>query len=184
MSSARSDPRQLELLAKEEWEKSRLGRALHWTLTVGRHIVIITELIVILAFLSRFKLDRDLTDLNDSLKQKQAIVEASAPFEKKYRQLQNRVEILDQIGQKRFHPEILLDALAEITPVDLYFDEVSSEEGSFALKATVLSETGLTVFLKNIRTLPMLNQISLSELSSGSDKDIGIKFSLIGQLQR
>ena len=54
---------EIELLPKEEWEKTSFGKFIKWTLNVGRYIVIATELIVILAFVSRFKLDRDLTDL-------------------------------------------------------------------------------------------------------------------------
>ena len=33
----------------------------------GRHIVLLTELVVIAAFLSRFKLDRDYADLGDKI---------------------------------------------------------------------------------------------------------------------
>jgi Tfp pilus assembly protein PilN len=183
MISAHNQQNEIELLAKEDWEKGAWGKILRWTLTVGRHIVILTELIVILAFLSRFKLDRDLTDLNDSLKQKQAIVEASASFEKKYRQLQKQVAILDQIIQTRLNLDQALNDLAKITPLDVYFEEISAKKKSLTLKATALSETGLTVFLQNLRTFPLVEQISLAELSAGSDQDIGIKFHLTGNLK-
>ncbi len=81
----------IELLPQENWEKGTFGRLLKWALTVGRYIVIITELIVILAFLSRFKFDRDLTDLNEKVKQQQAIVQSSAQFEQKFRFLQKQL---------------------------------------------------------------------------------------------
>jgi Tfp pilus assembly protein PilN len=183
MVSARHLPNDIELLAKEDWGKGRLGQILHWILTIGRHIVILTELIVILAFLSRFKLDRDLTDLHDSIKQKQAIIEASASFEKKYRQLQKQVALLDQVTQNRLNPSAFLTHLSHITPLDVYFEEISAKKKSLTLKATALSETGLTVFLQNLRTFPLVEQISLAELSAGSDQDIGIKFHLTGNLK-
>ena len=173
----------LELLAKEDWGKGALGQILRWTLTLGRHIVIITELIVILAFLSRFKLDRDLTDLNDSLKQKQAIIEASTSFEKKYRQLQAQVELLAQVKQNRLEPTRLLNDLSQITPLDVYLEEIAAEKSLLSLKATALSETGLAAFLQNLRTFTEIDQLSLTELNSGSDKDLGIKFRLTGNLK-
>jgi Tfp pilus assembly protein PilN len=182
MVSARHLPNDIELLAKEDWEKGRLGQILHWILTIGRHIVIITELIVILAFLFRFKLDRDLTDLHDSIKQKQAIIEASASFEKKYRQLQKQVALLDQVTQNRLNPSAFLTHLSHITPLDVYLAEASIDQKTFTLKATALSETGLAFFLHQLPTLPSVDQVSLTELIAGSDQDPGIKFRLNSQL--
>jgi len=71
---------QIELLPREEWEETSFGKFLKWLLTVGRYIVIFTELVVILAFLSRFKLDRDLTDLYKQIENKQAIIQNSTDF--------------------------------------------------------------------------------------------------------
>ena len=64
----------IEFIPQEDWEKTSFGKFLKWLLNVGRWIVIVTELIVIIAFVSRFKLDRDLTNLNEKVKQKQAII--------------------------------------------------------------------------------------------------------------
>ena len=44
---------------------------LNWSLTFGRYIIIGTEIIVLVAFFSRFKLDRDFIDLHDQVKEKQ-----------------------------------------------------------------------------------------------------------------
>ena len=71
----------IELLPKEEWEKTSLGKFIKWVLTVGRYIVIFTELIVISAFISRFKLDRDLSKIYEDIEKKQSLVVASSDFE-------------------------------------------------------------------------------------------------------
>jgi hypothetical protein len=65
---------EINLLPREEFEKKPIGKFLTWALSIGRYIIIFTELIVILAFLSRFKLDRDLSDLNQSIREKQAVI--------------------------------------------------------------------------------------------------------------
>ena len=59
----------INLLPREEFEQKTVGRFLIWALTVGRWIVIVTELIVITAFLSRFKLDRDLANLYEKIRE-------------------------------------------------------------------------------------------------------------------
>ena len=91
----------IEFLPQEEWQKGTLGHLLKWALTVGRFIVVFTELIVILAFLSRFKFDRDLTDLNEAVSQKKAIVEAAADFEQDFLFLQKQLETIAGLKKNR-----------------------------------------------------------------------------------
>ena len=59
---------EFNLFPKEPWERGAVGQLLTWVLSVGRYVVVFTELIVISAFLYRFGLDRNLTDLRASVK--------------------------------------------------------------------------------------------------------------------
>ena len=56
-------PVPINLLPKTEFELSFWGRFIKWALSTGRYIIILTELVVIIAFMSRFKLDRDASDV-------------------------------------------------------------------------------------------------------------------------
>ena len=67
--AARKKSSRINLLPQEEFAASTLGRILAWILSTFRILVIMTELIVILAFLSRFWLDARTTDLNEEIKQ-------------------------------------------------------------------------------------------------------------------
>ena len=82
----------INLLPQEEFRKSPVGRILHWATTTFRTIVIITELIVIVAFLSRFSLDAKNADLNDIVRQNQSIIESYKDFEIEFRQIQQRIK--------------------------------------------------------------------------------------------
>jgi hypothetical protein len=53
----------VNLLPQDPFFETVFGRFLKWALSIGRYIVIFTELIVILSFASRFTLDRMVTDL-------------------------------------------------------------------------------------------------------------------------
>src|SRR3972149_8149847 len=81
----------INLLGDSEMEHTPLGRIVAWAVTYGRYITIGTEIIVRLAFISRFSLDRKLTDLNDEIFQKQAIIEANSAFESDFRTLQDTI---------------------------------------------------------------------------------------------
>lgn len=172
----------IEFLPQEEWEKGTFGRVLKWALTIGRHIVIFTELVVILAFLSRFKLDRDLTDLGEKIKQKQAIVASSAQFEKDFRFLDKRLRTIEELRKTQLEAGMVLTELSSLTPADVYLSDFTVNDKQVSLTATALSETGLGIFLKKLKSSPKFENLTLSQVSSGSEREIGIKFQLSGKL--
>ena len=87
----------INLLGKEDLGRSPTGRLLAWAVTYGRYIMIGTEIVVLLAFISRFSLDRKLTDLKEEITQKQAILEANSDLETTIRALQNHIDNVTMI---------------------------------------------------------------------------------------
>ncbi|TSC54422.1 MAG: Uncharacterized protein LiPW31_121 [Microgenomates group bacterium LiPW_31] len=173
----------VEFIPQEEWEKTSFGKFLKWVLTVGRYIVIITELIVILAFLSRFKLDRDLTDFNEKVKQQQAIINASAQFEKEFRFLQKRLSTIEGLRKTQLETDQILTELGDITPVDVYLDNFAVAEKQISLSAKALSEAGLATFLNNLKASPKFTKLTISNVSSGMEEGVGISFKLKSELK-
>lgn len=168
----------IELLPQEEWEQGTTGKILKWTLTVGRHIVIFTELIVILAFLSRFKFDRELTDLNEEVKQKKAIIESSAQFEKSFRFLQKKIDTAESLRKNQVQSDKILTELSSLIPVDVALSDFNVSGKQISFSATALSEAGLATFIKNLRESPKFEKLILSQVNLGLGNEVGIKFQL------
>ena len=82
----------INLLGQEDLSHTPGGRMVQWAMTYGRYIMILTEIVVLGAFVSRFSLDRKLTDLKEEITQKQAIIEANSELEQNIRTLQNQLE--------------------------------------------------------------------------------------------
>jgi len=78
----------INLLPQEEFEASTIGRVLKWATGTFRIIVIITEMVVMAAFLSRFWLDAQNSDLTDSIKIRSAQISAQGDLEKRFREIQ------------------------------------------------------------------------------------------------
>src|SRR5512144_1767398 len=89
----------INLLPQEEFENSVLGRILRWATGSFRVIVIITEMVVMGAFLSRFWLDAQNSDLNDSIQIKSAQISAQKDFENQFRQIQKKLDIYKGISK-------------------------------------------------------------------------------------
>lgn len=170
--------REIELLPKEEWEKTPFSRLLKWILTVGRYIVIITELVVILAFLSRFKLDRDLTNLYEDIKQKQAIIESASGFEDEFRFLQKRLTIINELEKEQSTTEKIIGELVALIPLDVALNNISATNKEVSLTAIALSEQGLASFLSNLKSSTKFEKLVLSNISSGTERGVGIQFEL------
>lgn len=90
---------QINLLPKKDLDDTVVGKLLKFTLTYGRYIIVGTQLIVLLAFFSRFNLDRELTDLRDSIDQKKAIVQSLSEFESEVRLIQDRLLSIKKLKQ-------------------------------------------------------------------------------------
>lgn len=173
---------QIEFLPKEDWEKTSFGKFLKWLLTIGRYIVIFTELIVILAFLSRFKLDRDLTDLYKQIEQKQAIIQSSADFESDFRFLQQQLSIIQGLRKEQLKTNQLLEEISALTPVDVSFSDLNISGDNASFTASALSEAGLATFINNLKKSSRFSDINIDSLAIGAGEGIGISFNLKSQI--
>jgi len=172
----------IEFIPQEDWEKTSFGKFLKWLLNVGRWIVIITEFIVILAFLSRFKLDRDLTNLNEQVKQKQAIISSSSTLENDFRFLQKRLTTIETLQKSQNEAKQVLDIFTDLTPVGIQLSNFSYADKKISLIASANSEIAFAGFLKNLKDSPKFKSITISKVSANEEKGGEIIFNLKTEL--
>ncbi len=154
-----------------------VGKILRWAVGVGRHIVIFTELVVIGSFFSRFVLDRQLTDLNTSIVQKQAIAESYGTLEQDFRAIQRRTKDIAFILSTQGRWQVL-DTLTKVTPPDISYGQINLSGERLTLQGKAKSNQSLALLIKGIQSQPDLGQISISEIQSGDQRDPGVTFSL------
>ena len=174
--------KEINLLKKKEFDKSPLGITLHWALTYGRYIIIGTEIVVLLAFISRFKLDRDLTDLREEIAQKQAIIASYGDLEQRIRQLQAQLKVVSELDAQVLDTGKFIDDIASFTPLDVVYSTVHIQPQAIAFSGTAFSEAGFRTMLTRLRQKPEVQRISVKNMSSGSTSGSGIEFSLTVQL--
>lgn len=173
----------INLLPNEDLEKTPAGRFLKWALTVGRYIVIFTELIVLIAFLSRFWLDRTLSDLHESIAQKQAIVKSAQELENQARSIQNRLAEAKTIMSDNLKASEILDLLAKITPTDIVYNNLVLSKNRVNISATGLSELSLSVFSYNLRNSQLFSDINFDSLEKNKTQQGEITFTLTAKLK-
>lgn len=172
----------INLLPEDPFEGSWGGKFLKWAVSIGRYIVIVTELIVILAFLSRFKLDRDSTDLTEAIAQKQAVAEAYGEIEQNYRALANRLETIGSVEKDGLKPVERLVQLARLTPLEVTFSSIELGGADMKLSGRAGSEAGLRTFLNKLKQEKLFAGVSVSQITSNGEVGPGIEFKLTVRL--
>lgn len=167
----------LNLYPEDPFYATIIGKILRWAVSVGRHIVIFTELVVIGSFFSRFVLDRQLTDLNTSIVQKQAIVESYGTLESDFRAVQRRTDDVALVLQTQGRWQVL-DALTKVTPPDIKFSQITLSGDRLTLIGTAKSNNSLSFLIRALQAQPDFGAISISEIQSGDQRDPGVTFSL------
>jgi len=166
----------INLLSKDEFSKSLVGTVLLWALSIGRYIIVFTQLVVVLSFLSRFKLDRDLTDLNTQIRQQQALIESYGDLEVKVRETQKKLSFLADM-RIEVNPMDVLDTFTKITPVDVKFTQVQIRENQLQVSAVALSPSGFSGFVQAIQRGEDFSDVQLINVSS-EEGGVGIYFDL------
>lgn len=165
----------INLIPKEEFRKRSWEKFLSWVLTYGRYIIIGTEVIVLCAFLFRFKLDRELMDLSDEVKKQQTMIESFREIEEQTRALQKHLTTIKLLGKGNPAPTEIMNSLASLTPQDVIFSQLKVSSSKINLSATAFSLGGFSAFLEALKQSKEFKDISLDKLIEGQG---GLEFSL------
>ncbi|BCX14499.1 MAG: hypothetical protein KatS3mg088_182 [Patescibacteria group bacterium] len=156
--------KQINLLPKDKFSESDVGRIVFWFLSTFRIMVIVVELIVVAAFLSRFWLDSKNADLSDEIKQKEAQIRAFEETEKKFRELQKRLVAFSTLSSQTSTYSILGLISKQMPPkITLYSINFLPDEISVA--GNTPTDQELAQFLVNLKSENRFEKITLAQLS-------------------
>lgn len=168
-------------------KKTFVDKFINWSLTIGRLIIIITELIALGTFLYRFDLDRKLIDLSDEITKKQAIVRYLKANEDKYRNLQGRLSIASKfIDNSTNHIKIFNDIIT-MAPNDLTFKTISSTGDGIKIDSSLRSVSSLAKYIQSIKDYPQVQSVSLDKIenkTSNSTINVSLSITLKTQAQQ
>jgi Tfp pilus assembly protein PilN len=155
----------INLLPQEEFDISIIGRTLKWAMGTFRIIVIVTEIVVMAAFLSRFWLDAQNSDLTAAIKIKSAQIIAQAATEKEFRDVQSKLNIAKQIAPT-VQPSQKIDAITSKLPSGVNLSSVSILDDSTQVKGSSASEFGIAQFVANLKADTSFKNVDLGQINS------------------
>lgn len=157
---------EVNLLPGEELESRPGGLFLKWALTWGRRIVVTVELVVILAFLSRFWLDTEVANLTEQIDQKKVIVESESAFEQKFRAVSERMTKAKEI-EGLASPLTVYDRVQSLIPVTVFVSRLSVNSQSVSLVASA-DEASLGELVNVFKKALDFTSVSVEQVSRQS----------------
>jgi len=153
----------INLLKKQT---SLTDRFITWALTIGRLLVILTEIVALSAFIYRFSLDRQLIDLHSKINQEQAIVNYLKDNEATYRNLQDRLAIATNystLGINRFK---VFSDIVGFTPRGMSFNNLSLYDNRIKIEANVDSVSSLSTFVNSLKNYSAIDSVSIDKIGN------------------
>lgn len=179
-----AEKHQINLLKISNFEHSTTGKLIAWASNVGRWIVVLTEFVVITAFLSRFYFDTKLANLFDEVRQKKAIVNSLYSFEEQYRQAQSKILLAKLILTENNAPMAeVTDFIASKLPLDTTLTNLSVDLNTLRLDGYSLSTNGLQTFIDGIGGDKLIGDVQVDKMGSRSDGLPGISFSVTAKIK-
>jgi Tfp pilus assembly protein PilN len=173
----------VNLLPKDPFLSTPIGKLLQWALSVGRYLVIFTEMVVIISFASRFTIDRRITDLNSAILQKQVVIESYGDLEQNIRDIQKKTEAFQQIEQLE-NVTAIFPILTAVTPPDVTLSDLQMRPGRITLSGTTLSNVSLGIFINNLQVSGHFTDITVERISTAKDTNSGLGFKIEANVKK
>jgi Tfp pilus assembly protein PilN len=166
----------INLIPKDPFFSTAPGRILKWALSAGRYIVIFTELVVIMSFIARFTLDRQVTDLNQSINQKKQIILSYGDVEDSVRSAQEKISQYNQSEQEANIVDTFTN-LTQIMPNGIVLDNLSIRPTSINIAGRTLSQNAFNLLINNLQLSQDFTKIDVGELESNNEEP-GLLFNI------
>ncbi len=156
----------INLLPQEEFDTSTFGRTLRWLLTTFRYIVIGTEMIVMIAFLSRFWLDAKSSELTNRINEQKGVITSYSTFEQKFRSTQNKLQTFAEFSKNSTKVSPVLDEISSKIPSDVTLTEISINTESVQISGQTTNESSLSVFINGLNSSDKLDSTTITSIDS------------------
>lgn len=175
----------IDLLKPQSSTQKILFKAIKWLLSAGRYIVIFVEIIVLAAFLTRFKIDADIANTSDDIGKLSPYVESLKPTEVLIKKTQFQLSTINSIKDQSVAFEEILKKISDQTPagVSLTNTNLELDSGKVVLKINGVAKNNLelSTFVYGLKTDKNFSDINIANVDL---EGANLNFSIIGSYNK
>lgn len=165
---------EVNFLPGDDLENRPGGKFLTWSLSWGKRIIVITELVVISAFLSRFYFDTVVADQVEKITQKKAIIDGLSDFEKKYRIVAGQIEQADKIEKQVSSVNVYMKSY-KLVPANVILGQFSANQKNVSMGGSC-DEVTLVKLVSAFKDSPDFANVTVDRIAKKGDSGIDFAF--------
>lgn len=159
----------LDLLKPQSNPEKIAVKLVRWLLSSGRYVFIIVEAVVLLAFITRFKLDADLAAKKEAIEQQIPYIESLKPVEVSIRQTQLKLKTINSFQSASADFSQILKKIADQTPAGVKISNINLERNltkvSVQISAQSQSNNDLINFTNGLKNDGTFSNITITGIS-------------------
>lgn len=164
---------------KTFWEKFY-----YWALSIGRFIVIGTEAILMIVFIARFKLDRDINDINDTLEVKAAILASMKESEAEARRIQDRLLLIRELSESKDTKADVYENILALKTEGTTIHTLNIKDDQLIITATSDSLAEFNDFENSYKKSGILQEVTIPITETEEEQDnVYYKFTLRAKIK-
>lgn len=171
----------LDLLKPQGEKPEILVRTTKWLFSTGRYIIVFVEALVLVAFLSRFKLDADLSVTKEAIDQQLPFIQSQKADEDLIRQVQMQLTIIKDKRLTQPDYPSMLSSIAAQTPTGAKVSNITlskdKDKVDFKITGSAQTNNDLSTFVLGLREESKFNGVTISSI--GIEQEI-INFTITG----
>lgn len=159
----------IDLLRPQSEPQKIVVRLIRWVLSSGRYLIVFVEILVLAAFVSRFKLDSDISETQDEIDSKIPFIQSLKGDEALIRKFQSQLTSIKSLKPKRPDFIDITGRIAAQTPggVTLSNLNLAAAAGQTNLKLIGVAQNNdqLASFVSGLKSDPVFSGVNLGSVS-------------------
>jgi hypothetical protein len=154
-----------------------------WAINFGRIIIVLTELVALSALGYRFFIDRQIIDLHDRIKTKEAIIsnEANKEKENEFRDIQARLGAIKTYAiTTDTASTVLQEVFTKTNSTNFTIEQIAYSKETITVSGSAFSVFALNDFVNSMKSHELVKTIALNNVESSEN---AIEFAVSIQIQ-
>lgn len=158
----------LDLLKPQGVPEKIYVRVTKWLLSTGRYIIVFVELLVLIAFISRFKFDADLESTKEAIDQQIPFIESQQADEILIRKTQQQLSVIKDFRLNSADFPTILKKIADQTPSGITITNINLERSTGTINIKIAgkakSNNDVNIFILGLTDDHNFNSVNLSSV--------------------
>jgi len=145
---------------------SFLTQFFNWALTIGRLLIILTEMVALGTFIYRFSLDMQIVDLHDKIKAESFIVANFKDAEATFRDIQDRLATIKRYDALGTTTASTFTDIAKMGQGKVTFKDLAVTTQNVKIEVQAPSVAPLSQFINVLKNYPAISSVSIDKVEN------------------